>query len=51
MSLVDLLIIGAFLVLVLVAKIGITVPSLLGLVGALIVGRLIFKGERLPDGK
>lgn len=45
MSLLDLIIIAAFLVLVVVAKIGITALSLLGLVGVLIVGRLI-KGER-----
>ncbi len=45
MSLLDLIIIAAFLVLVLIAKVGITVLSLLGIVGVLIVGRLL-KGER-----
>ncbi len=46
MSLLDIIIIAAFLVLVLVAKrLGITALSLLGLVGVLIVGRVL-KGER-----
>ncbi len=45
MSLLDWIIIAAFLVLVLIAKIGITTLSLLGLVAAIIIGRLL-KGER-----
>ncbi len=45
MNLLDLIIVAAFLVLVLVSKIDITALSLLALVAALIIGRIL-KGER-----